>query len=182
MSSWRRSATCYPRSAFINSLAMASPRRTTGSLYPTFVPVDSRLSHSQAISMLLHSAHGLPFVQRVPWEASTALLETTHPKVETTANWCPLRKVELKIHKGPYFNVGSRHWRALQSLRPVHYFVYPDSALSYSKGSRGLFVRCRVPGIIHWDHNFTELTVETVSDRYAIRASQGTTRQGISPP
>ena len=58
------------------------------------------------------------------------------------------------------------------SLLPILHIVYPNSALSCSKGSRGLFVPLRVPGI------FTGTTISPRSrlrqcpDRYTIRAGR----------
>jgi hypothetical protein len=60
----------------------------------------------------------------------------------------------------------------LQSLPPILHIIYPKSMRSYSKGSRGLFVPLRVPGI------FTETTISPSSwlrqcpDHYTIRAGR----------
>ena len=60
----------------------------------------------------------------------------------------------------------------LHSLPPILHIEYPKSALSYSKGSRGLFVPLRVGGI------FTATTISPSSrlrqcpDRYTIRAGR----------
>ena len=60
----------------------------------------------------------------------------------------------------------------LHSLPPILHIAYPKSALSYSKGSRGLFVPLRVNGI------FTVTTISPRSwlrqrpDRYTIRAGR----------
>ena len=84
---------------------MASPRRTTGSLYPTFVPgrlVCLTVKHPYAIALRAR----LPFVLRVPWEASVTLLEATTP-VKLPTKRCPLRRVRTQVHKGQYFNVDS---------------------------------------------------------------------------
>ena len=60
----------------------------------------------------------------------------------------------------------------LQSLRPILHITCPDSMISYSKGSRGLFVPSRVIGI------FTDTTISPSSwlrqcpDRYTIRAGR----------
>ena len=60
----------------------------------------------------------------------------------------------------------------LHSLPPILHIYYPNSALSYSKGSRGLFVPLRVDGI------FTVTTISPSSrlrqcpDRYTIRAGR----------
>ena len=60
----------------------------------------------------------------------------------------------------------------IHSLPPILHIEYPKSALSYSKGSRGLFVPLRVDGI------FTVTTISPSSrlrqcpDRYTIRAGR----------
>ena len=60
----------------------------------------------------------------------------------------------------------------IHSLRPILHINYPNSMLSYSKGSRGLFVPSRVIGI------FTDTTISPSSrlrqcpDRYTIRAGR----------
>ena len=60
----------------------------------------------------------------------------------------------------------------LQSLRPILHIKCPNPMLSYSKGSRGLFVPSRVIGI------FTDTTISPSSrlrqcpDRYTIRAGR----------
>ena len=60
----------------------------------------------------------------------------------------------------------------LQGLRPILHITCPNSMISYSKGSRGLFVPSRVIGI------FTDTTISPSSrlrqcpDRYTIRAGR----------
>ncbi len=60
----------------------------------------------------------------------------------------------------------------LQSLPPILHITYPKPILSYSKGSRGLFVPLRVIGI------FTDTTISPSSwlrqypNRYTIRAGR----------
>ena len=151
---------------------MASPHRTTGSLYPTFVPgrlVCLTVKHPYAIALRAR----LPFVLRVPWEASVTLLEATTP-VKLPTKQCP-RTSELDLRQ-PKGRISTSAPRTLacpsHSLRPILHIVYPNSALSYSKGSRGLFVPSRVPGI------FTGTTISPSSrlrqcpDRYTIRAGR----------
>ena len=151
---------------------MASPRRTTGSLYPTFVPgrlVCLTVKHPYAIALRAR----LPFVLRVPWEASVTLLEATTP-VKLPTKQCPRNSgLELKYTKGRISTSAPRTLACpLQSLRPILHIVYPNSALSYSKGSRGLFVPSRVIGI------FTDTTISLSSrlrqrpDHYTIRAGR----------
>ena len=74
---------------------MASPRRTTGSLYPTFVPgrlVCLTVKHPYAITLY----DRLPIGLRVPLEASVTLLEATTP-VKLPTKQCPRNNgLELK--------------------------------------------------------------------------------------
>ena len=74
---------------------MASPHRTTGSLYPTFVPdrlVGLTVKRPYAIALYAR----LPFVLRAPWEASVTLLEATTP-VKLPTKQCPRNSgLELK--------------------------------------------------------------------------------------
>ena len=151
---------------------MASPRRTTGSLYPTFVPgrlVCLTVKHPYAIALRAR----LPFVLRVPWEASVTLLEATTP-VKLPTKQCPsIRKLELKQTKGRISTAAPRTLACpLQSLRPILHIVYPNSALSYSKGSRGLFVPLRVPGIITGTTISPSSRLRQCPDRYTIRAGR----------
>ena len=97
-----------------------------------------------------------------------------HPSQTTHQTVSPLQRVRTQIIKGPYFNSDStQYWRTvLQSLRPILHINYPNSMLSYSKGSRGLFVPSRVIGI------FTDTTISLSSrlrqcpDHYTIRAGR----------
>ena len=150
---------------------MASPHRTTGSLYPTFVPVRLVcLSVKRPYTIALYAR--LPFVLRAPWEASVTLLEATTP-VKLPTKRCPLTGLELKYTKGSISTSTPRILAyPLRSLLPILHIMYPNSALSCSKGSRGLFVPLRVPGI------FTGTTISPSSrlrqcpDRYTIRAGR----------
>ena len=98
---------------------MASPRRTTGSLYPTFVPgrlVCLTVKHPYAIALRAR----LPFVLRVPWEASVTLLEATTP-VKLPTKQCP-RNLELDLRqpKGRISRMAPQRLATpLQSLRPI---------------------------------------------------------------
>ena len=84
---------------------MASPRRTTGSLYPAFAPdrlVCLPVKRPYAITL----CDRLPIGLRVPLEASVTLLEATTP-VKLPTKRCPLSRVRTQVHKGQYFNVDS---------------------------------------------------------------------------
>ena len=97
---------------------MASPRRTTGSLYPAFAPdrlVGLTVKHPYAIALCAR----LPFVLRVPWEASVTLLEATTP-VKLPTKRCPLSRVRTQVHKGQYFNVDSTNTGVPASKPPAY--------------------------------------------------------------
>jgi hypothetical protein len=85
---------------------MALPFRTTGSLYPTFVPdrlVGLTVKHAYAIALRVR----LPSVLSIPLKASVTLLEATTPVKLPTKQCLPLCGIRLRIQKGWYFNVGS---------------------------------------------------------------------------
>ena len=97
---------------------MASPHRTTGSLYPTFVPVRLVcLAVKRPYAIALYAR--LPFVLRAPWEASVTLLEATTP-VKLPTKRCPLPRVRTQIHKGQYFNVDSTNTGVPASQSPAY--------------------------------------------------------------
>ena len=96
-----------------------------------------------------------------------------HPSQTTHQTVSPLEGLESKYTKGRISTSAPRTLACpSQCLRPILHIVYPNSALSYSKGSRGLFVPLRVPGI------FTGTTISPSSrlrqcpDRYTIRAGR----------
>ena len=85
---------------------MALPCRTTGSLYPTFVPdrlVGLTVKHAYAIALLVR----LPSVLSIPLKASVTLLEATTPVKLPTKQCLRLSRIRFRIQKGWYFNVGS---------------------------------------------------------------------------
>ena len=97
---------------------MASPHRTTGSLYPAFAPgrlVGLTVKRPYAIALYAR----LPFVLRAPWEASVTLLEATTP-VKLPTKRCPLIRVRTQIHKGQYFNVDSTNTGVPASQSPAY--------------------------------------------------------------
>src|SRR4030067_2647675 len=69
--------------------------------------------------------------------------------------------------------------KPVHSLRPILHIIYPKTMLSYSKGSRGLSVPLRVPGI------FTGTTISPSSwlrqspNRYTIRAGRNLPDKGF---
>ena len=97
---------------------MASPHRTTGSLYPAFAPgrlVGLTVKRPYAIALFVR----LPFVLRALWEASVTLLEATTP-VKLPTKRCPIRMVRTQIHKGQYFNVDSSNTGVPDSQSPAY--------------------------------------------------------------
>jgi hypothetical protein len=84
---------------------MALPFGTTGSLYPTFVPVRHVcLAVKHPFANALEAR--LPSVLRVPLKASVTLLEATTP-VKLPTMHCLRFRVRIQSNKGWYFNVDS---------------------------------------------------------------------------
>ena len=110
---------------------------------------------------------------RAPLGASVTLLEATTP-VKLPAKRCPpSRGLGTRQRKGRISTSAPRTLACpLHNLRPILHISGPDATLSYSKGSRGLFVPLRVIGI------FTDTTISPgsrsrqCSDRYTIRAGR----------
>ena len=151
---------------------MALPCGTTGSLCSSFLPdrlVSLPVKRPYAITL----CDRLPIGLRAPLEASVTLLEATTP-VKLPAKRCP-RYLELgtRQRKGRISTAAPRTLACpLHSLRPILHIRCPVTTLSYSKGSRGLFVPSRVIGI------FTDTTISLSSwlrqrpDHYTIRAGR----------
>ena len=151
---------------------MSLPYGNTGSLCSSFLPdrlVSLPVKRPYAITL----CRRLPIVVRAPLEASVTLLEATTP-VKLPTKQCPsIRKLELKQTKGRISTAAPRTLACpLQSLRPILHIVYPNSALSYSKGSRGLFVPLRVPGIITGTTISPSSRLRQCPDHYTIRAGR----------
>ena len=151
---------------------MALPCGTTGSLCSSFLPdrlVCLPVKRPYAITLY----DRLPIGLRAPLEASVTLLEATTP-VKLPTNQCPrIHGLESKQIKGRISTAAPQILAyLLQSLRPILHITCPDSMISYSKGSRGLFVPSRVIGI------FTDTTISLSSrlrqcpDHYTIRAGR----------
>ena len=151
---------------------MALPCGTTGSLCSSFLPdrvVTLPVKRPYAITL----CDRLPIGLRAPLEASVTLLEATTP-VKLPTNQCPrIHGLESKQIKGRISTAAPQILAyLLQSLRPILHITCPDSMISYSKGSRGLFVPSRVIGI------FTDTTISLSSrlrqrpDHYTIRAGR----------
>ena len=74
---------------------MAFPYRTTGSLYPSFLPdrlVCLTVKHPYAIALYARLPTGL----RVPLKASVTLLEATTPVKLPTKHCLPVQRLEFK--------------------------------------------------------------------------------------
>ena len=96
-----------------------------------------------------------------------------HPSQTTHQSVSSYHELELKQMKGRISTAAPQILAyLLQSLRPILHITCPDSMISYSKGSRGLFVPSRVIGI------FTDTTISLSSrlrqcpDHYTIRAGR----------
>ena len=151
---------------------MSLPYGNTGSLCSSFLPdrlVCLPVKRPYAITLY----DRLPIGLRAPLEASVTLLEATTP-VKLPTNQCPrIHGLESKQIKGRISTAAPQILAyLLQSLRPILHITCPDSMISYSKGSRGLFVPSRVIGI------FTDTTISLSSrlrqcpDHYTIRAGR----------
>ena len=133
--------------------------------------IDLSVSQSSAL-MPLHSKAGYQSAVRAPLEASVTLLrrppQSNYPPINV-----PFHGLESKQIKGRISTAAPQILAyLLQSLRPIPHITCPDSMISYSKGSRGLFVPSRVIGI------FTDTTISLSSrlrqrpDHYTIRAGR----------
>ena len=127
------------------------------------------VKHPYAITL----CRRLPIGVRVPLGASVTLLEATTPvKLPTKRGPCN-HKLGPRQPKGRISTAAPRRLASpLLCLRPILHIECPDPTLSYSKGSRGLFVPSRVIGI------FTDTTISLGSrlrqcpDHYTIRAGR----------
>ena len=96
-----------------------------------------------------------------------------HPSQTTHQAMSSLQELELKQTKGRISTAAPQILAYLDHcLRPILHIACPNPMLSYSKGSRGLFVPSRVIGI------FTDTTISPGSrlrqcpDHYTIRAGR----------
>ena len=151
---------------------MSLPYGNTGSLCSSFLPARLvSLPVKRPYAITLYSR--LPIGLRAPLEASVTLLEATTP-VKLPAKRCPpFPELGIRQPKGRISTTTPRILAyPLHSLRPILHIDCPITTLSYSKGSRGLFVPSRVIGI------FTDTTISPSSwlrqcpDHYTIRAGR----------
>ena len=151
---------------------MALPFGTTGSLSSSFLPVRPvGLPVKRPFAFTLCGR--LPIGLRAPLGASVTLLEATTP-VKLPTKRCPrIHVLASRQQKGRISTAAPpRLASRIHSLRPILHIGCPESTLSCSKGSRGLFVPSRGIGI------FTDTTISLGSwlrqcpDHYSIRAGR----------
>ena len=170
MSSWEGSA-CYPRSTFypLSDGPSMRNRRITMLQFPACAacrpPSQAPFCH-----------YTLRTVTDRPEGTFRSLRYTfggDHPSQTTHQSMSPFHGLESKQIKGRISTAAPQTLACLlQSLRPILHITCPNSMISYSKGSRGLFVPSRVIGI------FTDTTISLSSrlrqrpDHYTIRAGR----------
>ena len=170
MSSWERSA-CYPRSTFY-PLSDDPSTRDHRITMPCFRTCSTCKSRSQA--PLCHcTLRTVTIRAEGTFRSLRYSFGGDHPSQTTHHTVSSLSELELKQPKGRISTSAPRTLACpLQSLRPILHIMHPNSALSCSKGSRGLFVPSRVIGI------FTDTTISPSSrlrqcpDHYTIRAGR----------
>ena len=160
---------------------MALPYGTTGSLCSAFAP--DRLVGLSVKRLCHYTLRPVTNRPEGTLEASVTLLEATTPVKLPTKRGPLIRELGTRQPKGRISTAAPQTLACLlQSLRPILHIDCPITTLSYSKGSRGLFVPSRVIGIFTDYYNFTELTVETVPRSLHHSCRSELTRQGISLP
>ena len=170
MSSWRRSA-CYPRSTFY-PLSDGQSTQNHRITMPCFRTWSTCWSHSQA--PLCHCTLRTVTIRAEGYLGKPPLrFWRRPPQSNYPPNGVSLAGLEFKYTKGSISTLTPRYLAApLRSLLPILHIMHPNSALSCGKGSRGLFVPLRVPGI------FTGTTISLSSrtrqcpDHYTIRAGR----------
>ena len=169
LSSWERSA-CYPRSTFY-PLSDGPSNRNRRITLPCLRTWSTCMSLSQArfCQCTLRTV-------AIRAERTLGSLRYSfggdHPS-QTARQAVSSSELEPRGRKGGISTATPRSLaRAPRSLPPILHIRHPESALSCSKGSRGLFVPLRVGGI------FTATTISPSSrprqcpDRYTIRAGR----------
>ena len=170
MSSWGRSA-CYPRSTFY-PLSDDPSTRDHRITMPCFRTRSTRWSPGQA--PLCHCT--LRLITNQP-EGTFGSLRYAfggdHPSQTTHHAVSSYKELDPRQEKGRISTMAPRFLaKPTRSLRPILHVPCPGTTRSCSKGSRGLSVPSRVPGI------FTGTTISPSSwsrqcpDRYTIRAGR----------
>ena len=171
VSSWEGLA-CYPRSTFYplsDSPSIRNYRITI--LY--FRTCSTCQSHSQAplcyctLRTVTKRAEGT-------FRSLRYFLGGDHPSQTTHQTLSPAYAgLDIKQFKGGISRTTPQRLATpLHSLPPILHITYPKSILSYSKGSRGLFVPLRVPGIFTGNTISPSSWLRQCPDRYTIRAGR----------
>ena len=170
MSSWEGSA-CYPRSTFypLSDGPSIRNRRITMLQFPAWAACRP-LSQAPLCHYTLRPVTNRP---EGTFRSLRYAFGGDHPSQTTHQSVSSYQELELKQMKGRISTTAPRILAyPLQSLRPILHITCPNSMISYSKGSRGLFVPSRVIGI------FTDTTISPSSrlrqcpDHYTIRAGR----------
>ena len=170
MSSWEGSA-CYPRSTFypLSDAVSIHLHRITK---PNFRSCSGCLPPSQA-PLCLYTLRPVTNRPEGTFRSLRYAFGGDHPSQTTRQARSSLRELDSRQPKGRISTSAPRRLASpLHSLRPILHIGCPESTLSCSKGSRGLFVPSRVIGI------FTDTTISLGSwlrqcpDHYTIRAGR----------
>ena len=151
---------------------MQFPYTCTGSLCPSFLPARHVcLPVKRPYAIALNKA-GYQSARGHLWKPPLRFWRRP-PQSNYPPSGVPVARLDPRWTKGGISTVTPQTLACLlHSLPPILHIIQQRSALSYSKGSRGLFVPLRVDGI---------LTVTTISpssrlrqcpDRYTIRAGR----------
>ena len=152
---------------------MQFPYTCTGSLCPSFLPArDVSLPVKRPYAIALHEA-GYQSARGHLWKPPLRFWRRPPQSNYPPSGVRAIGALDLGQPKGRISRMAPRPlaW-PIHSLRPILHVGWPRSALSYSKGSRGLFVPSRVIGI------FTDTTISLESwlrqrpDHYTIRAGR----------
>ena len=150
MSSWEGSA-CYPRSTFypLSDVPSIRKHRITMLKFPT---CSTCLSPSQA-PLCHYTLRTVTYRPEGTFRSLRYAFGGDHPSQTTHQSMSPYHGLESKQIKGRSSTAAPQILAyLLQSLRPILHITCPDSMISYSKGSRGLFVPSRVIGILSLIH------------------------------
>ena len=170
LSSWERSA-CYPRSTFY-PLSDGPPMRNRRITLPYFRTCSTCLSPSQA-----RFCHCTLRPVAIRTERTLGSLRYAfggdHPSLTTHQAVSLLRRLDPRRTKGGISTATPRTLACTpRSVPPFLLIIRQESALSYSKGSRGLFVPLRVGGIITATTTSPSSQLRQCPDRYTIRAGR----------
>ena len=170
MSSWGGSA-CYPRSTFypLSDAVSIHLHRITK---PNFRSCSGCLPPSQA-PLCLYTLRPVTNRPEGTFRSLRYAFGGDHPSQTTRQARSTSNVLDSRQPKGRISTSAPRRLASpIHSLRPILHIGCPESTLSCSKGSRGLFVPSRVIGI------FTDTTISLGSwlrqcpDHYTIRAGR----------